>query len=233
MPAADEAAAREADRVALANCLEKKVLPSLNFSLSKYGASKDRSMRHIVKDVVQRFQPMLKVLPQTVQKQLVEAQAAVAAEASRKKAAKRKRRSEEDGGEQSRQPAARQSRNAAAQNTPTQPSTAQQNGHTAAQHPTGVQRCSAAECSCSTPGSASSARQGPPECQRRQRRSTCYFSQIQAQGSCRCPGRRRCRLLFRLLRPARWHCGQLCAHARAEEAEEEARDGGAQLAACR
>lgn len=140
MPAADEAAAREADKVALANCLEKKVLPSLNFALSKYGASKDRSMQHIVKDVVQRFQPMLKVLPQMVQKQLVEAQAAVAAEASRKKAAKRKRRSEEDGGEQSRQPAAPQSRHAAAQNTPNQPSTAQQNGHTAAQHPTEVQR---------------------------------------------------------------------------------------------
>ena len=139
MPAADEAAAREADKVALANCLEKKVLPSLNFSLSKYGASKDRSMRHIVKDVVQRFQPMLKVLPQTVQKQLAEAQAAVAAEAGRKRAAKRKRRSEEEGGEQSRQPAAQQSRNAAAQNTPNQPSLARQNGHTAAQHPTGVQ----------------------------------------------------------------------------------------------
>ena len=125
--------------MALANCLEKKVLPSLNFSLSKYGASKDRSMRHIVKDVVQRFEPMLKVLPQRVQKQLIEAQAAVAAEASRKRAAKRKRRSEEDGGEQPRQPAAQQSRNAAAQNTPNQPSTAQQNGHTAAHESTGAQ----------------------------------------------------------------------------------------------
>ena len=139
LPTADEAAAREADKVALANCLEKKVLPSLNFSLSKYGASKDRSMRHIVKDVVQRFQPMLKVLPQTVQKQLAEAQAAVAAEAGRKRAAKRKRRSEENGGEQSQQPAAQPSRNATAQNTPNQPSIAQQNGHTAAQVPSAVQ----------------------------------------------------------------------------------------------
>ena len=139
LPTADEAAAREADKVALANCLEKKVLPSLNFSLGKYGASKDKSMRHIVKDVVQRFQPMLKVLPQTVQKQLAEAQAAVAAEAGRKRAAKRKRRSEEDGGGPLRQPPAQQSRNAVAQDPPAQPPMVQQNGHTAAQCPTTVQ----------------------------------------------------------------------------------------------
>ena len=125
--------------MALASCLEKKVLPALNFSLSKYGASKDRSMRHIVKDVVQHFQPMLKVLPQTVQKQLVEAQAAVAAEASRNRAAKRKRKSEEDAGERPRQPPAQQSRDAVAQNTPLQPPIAQQNGHKAAQSLTAVQ----------------------------------------------------------------------------------------------
>ena len=70
---ADEAAAREADKVAL-KCSEKNVLPHLNFPLSEYGASKDKSMARIVRDVVDHFQPMHKALPQSVLKQLAEAE---------------------------------------------------------------------------------------------------------------------------------------------------------------
>jgi len=91
---ADEAAAREADKVAL-KCSEKDVLPHLNFPLSEYGASKDKSMARIVRDVVDHFQPLHKALPQSVLKQLAEAEAALAANASCRKPAKRRRKAEE------------------------------------------------------------------------------------------------------------------------------------------
>ena len=90
---ADEAAARAADKVVLLHCIRGQVLPHLNFPLSEYAASKDDSMARIVQEVLQHFQPMRKVLPVTVQKQLADAETASAASAVCRKPAKRKRKS--------------------------------------------------------------------------------------------------------------------------------------------
>lgn len=97
---ADEAAAKHADNVALQLCMKKNVLPHLNFPLSEYAASKDKYTTLLVKTILGHFQPMLKALPQTVQKQLADAEAALAAKAGRKKLAKRRRKSASQEGDE-------------------------------------------------------------------------------------------------------------------------------------
>ena len=81
--------------MALLRCAEKNVLPHLNFPLSEYGASKDKSMARIVRDVIKHFQRLRKALPQSVQKQLAEAEMALAANAGSRKTAKRSRQADE------------------------------------------------------------------------------------------------------------------------------------------
>lgn len=81
--------------MALLKCPQKNVLPHLNFPMSEYGASKDKSMAHIVRKVVEHFQPLCKALPHSVQKQLAEADMALAANVGLTKPAKRSRKADE------------------------------------------------------------------------------------------------------------------------------------------
>ena len=81
--------------MALLQCPQKNVLPHLNLPLSEYGASKDKVMARIVRDVVDHFQPLCKALPRSVQKQLAEADMALAANASLTGPGKRSRRADE------------------------------------------------------------------------------------------------------------------------------------------
>ena len=107
--------------MALLKSAEKNVLPILNFPLSEYGASKDRDMTRIVRDVVHHFQPLRKALPQSVQKQLADAEAALAASAGLRKPAKRSRKADEQqspGARQKSSSPAKRSRTADEQQSP-------------------------------------------------------------------------------------------------------------------
>ncbi len=107
--------------MALLRCAEKNVLPILNFPLSEYGASKDKGMVRVVREVVHHFQPLRKALPQSVQKQLAEAEAALAASAGLRKPGKRSRKPDAQrspGAQQEGSPPAKRSRKAEAQQSP-------------------------------------------------------------------------------------------------------------------
>ena len=148
--------------MALLKCAEKNVLPTLNFPLSEYGASKDKGMARIVREVVQHFQLLRKALPQSVQKQLADAEAALAAHASLRKPAKRSRKADEQqspGIRQEGSPSAKRSRKAEEQ----QSSGARQKGSPPAKRTRRAdeQRSPGARQKSGSPAKLSAKRQAP------------------------------------------------------------------------
>ena len=83
---AEDAAALAADKAALMSCLQRNVLPQLNFHLKEHVMSKDKALRQAARDAVDHFQQ--KKLPRTVQTILRDAQAVMRAEAGSSTAAK-------------------------------------------------------------------------------------------------------------------------------------------------
>ena len=83
---AEDAAALAADKAALVGCLQRNVLPQLNFHLKEHVMSKDKVLRQAAREAVDHFQQ--KKLPRMVQTILRDAQAAMRAEAGNSPAAK-------------------------------------------------------------------------------------------------------------------------------------------------
>ena len=83
---AEDAAALAADKAVLVSCLQRNVLPQLNFHLREHVMSKDKVLRAAAREAVDHFQQMK--LPRTVQTILRDAQAVMQAEAGSSPAAK-------------------------------------------------------------------------------------------------------------------------------------------------
>ena len=83
---AEDAAALAADKAALMSCLQRNVLPQLNFHLKEHVMSKDKVLRQAAREAVDYFQQ--KKLPRMVQTNLRDAQAAMRAEPGNSPAAK-------------------------------------------------------------------------------------------------------------------------------------------------